>query len=178
MTDFRSLLNRLSQGSIDADELIKQLSRIAEETPEQIPALIEAIDEGFRAGHLPPQIHAIMLARIKRPAPADAETPAPPSGVAENSPQDEKTHIIDRDDDATLVIPRPGKEPVIDDEATRVVTRPTPPPCRRRGHQDCHRAYNPAHLTFPDLQHSLLGQYQRHGNHHRITPDQPRTRGG
>ncbi|MBL3591515.1 MAG: hypothetical protein JMN24_17280 [gamma proteobacterium endosymbiont of Lamellibrachia anaximandri] len=128
MTDFRTLLNGLSQGSINADELIKQLSRIAEETPEQIPALIEAIDEGFRAGHLPPQIHAIMLARIKRPAPTNVETPVPPSGVAEKSPQDEKTHIINRDDDATLVIPRPGKEPVIDDEATRVVTRPAPPP--------------------------------------------------
>ncbi len=128
MTDFRTLLNGLTQGSINADELIKQLSQIAEETPEQIPALIEAIDEGFRAGHLPPQIHAIMLARIKRPAPADAATPVPPSGVAEKSPQDKKTLIIDSDDDATLVVPRPGKEPVIDDEATRVITRPTSPP--------------------------------------------------
>ncbi|WP_246345100.1 protein kinase domain-containing protein [endosymbiont of Lamellibrachia barhami] len=127
MTDFRILLNGLSQGSINADELIERLSQIAEESPEQIPALIEAIDEGFRVGHLPPQIHAMLLARIKKPAPADAETPVPPPGAEEKNQQDESTRIVGSDD-ATRVVTGPGKESVIDDEATRIATGPASRP--------------------------------------------------
>jgi hypothetical protein len=78
VSDFKSALGNFLVGKLEFAGLEAALHAALQADPAAAPEILQLIESTYRAGRLPPQLYAMMKARVAQVGVGAPATPAPP----------------------------------------------------------------------------------------------------